>query len=244
MAKQWRIAGLSLLAVVGVLAVSASTVQAKWLILENSKSVTKLELKGTAEGGYFLSENGNKLHCNGSTSTGTATLSEEGKTLSGTLTATFTGCTEEQFKTTCTVHSAGQANGTIVATGSGVADMPKNAKGEPLPGIETFFIAKSSNFTTLEYLGEECPLNETKEVIAGTLKNIVLEPLTDLKLHKFHAVGENLKLGSSSVELHMLDPETKAPLKLVSGSTETVSGSTFALHLCALPNAPIAKCGP
>ena len=237
MAKHWKILGMSLLALIGVFAINAGAAQAKWLLLLNKVSVDKIEGKGTAEAGYLLSANGNKIFCSASTGTGKAEVSAlaEKNTLNASAIITFTGCKEERFPTTCSIHSTGRPNGTIVVSVTGVGKM-ENTNEE-----EIILDATSKEFTLLEYLGEECPLNESQEVVAGSVHILVLKALQDVALHEIHILDLGLTLFGTKAELHMLDPVTKAPLKTILGSiTDIDNTKTIAVHLCNLTGSP--KC--
>jgi hypothetical protein len=226
MGKHWKILGMSLLALVGVLAINASAAQAKWLILVGATSPKTISLKGTANGGFLLSANGNEIHCNGSSGNATISLSASDTVASGTATVTFTGCTEEQFKETCGVHSAGKANGTIVASGEAVAAMT---------GETVYAKATSKNFTTIEFSGEECPLAENVESVSGSARFTVTDNALTLKTsHTIALTGENLKLGESNATL-----ENNTGGAEIAGQIEEAEGKTFAVHLCALPGAPV-----
>lgn len=234
MTKHWRILGMSLLALIGVLAVGAPTAQAKWLILVELKpgevsSVKELKLKGSREGGIILSEVGNKIRCTGAIGTGSATLSENEMELSGTATVSLTGCAEENFEEICTIHSVGQPNGTIVASGAGKFEMKNEFTTE-----EVWVKAESLEFTSIEYLGEECPLDGANEIVSGGLKITTLDALKLQKLHEIHSIAEKLKLGELRAELHMLESGTSEPLPLILGSIEEAAGRPFAFHLVNL----------
>jgi hypothetical protein len=230
MPKHWKTLGMSLVALIGLLAVNASAAQAKWLPLVNKTSVNSIKLTGSSEGAYLLSESGSKIHCTKSTGTATATLSGDKTLLGGSATATFTGCTEEAFKT-CSIQSLGQAAGTIIVKGEGDFEMEANGSDETVWGKGT---GPGGQLAVLVYGNDLCPLNEAEEALLGYAKISVLNALQDLKLHEIHILGESFKLGENKAELHMIN-EKKELLPLILGSSTEAAGGTFAFHLCNLP---------
>lgn len=108
-----------------------------------------------------------------------------------------------------------------------------------MSGEEVFFKAESLNFTTIVYEGAKCPLNEAEEPVGGALKITMLAPLVLKISHEIHMIGENLKLGASKAETHMLEAGTGKPLSVMLGSFEEKEGRRFALHLCNLAGAPV-----
>ena len=231
MTRYWKSLGVSLLALLGTLAASAPAAQANWLLLVNGVSVGKIQLLVTREGGYFLAESGTKIYCENATGVAEASLSAEKTLLGGKATVTFKGCQDEGFGKTCTIHSAGQSSGTIVATGVGDIEMEA---GGPAETVWIKAAGSGGAFTEIIYEGAKCPLNEAEESVSGTLKITVLEALADKKLHEIHIQGEGLRLGTVKAETHMLDSVTKVSLPILLGSVTEVQGRTFAFHLVNL----------
>lgn len=227
MGKHWKILSMSILALVGVFAINAAAAQAKWVLLVGeNKAATEVKVLGESkEEGYLLSDIGSKIKCTASTGSATAKLDATKTKLSGEATVTFTGCKEVAFEGTCTVHSTGQPNETIVAKGNAEAKMN---------GAEVYVeTAAKTKFTTVEFLGEECPLSESAEEVVGQVKIVVLNPLSHVKLHEIHLEGFNLTQGNQNATLHMLSGGV--PLKLLLGSLTEAGGNAFSVHLEELP---------
>ena len=239
MSKHWRILGISLLALIGVLAVNASAAHAeKWLLLVGGKSVTLIKITGESkEEGFLLSGNGSKIKCKKSQGSAEAKLSTDKKLLGGTATVTFEECKDEGFSGTCTVRSAGQAAGTIVAKGEGDVEMEKGGSDET---VWIKAVGSGGKFTEVIYEGIKCPLNEAEEPVSGTAKITILKALEPLTSREIHIVGEGLKLGATEAKLHMLKEGKELPE--INGTIKEATGATFALHLCDLPGTPV--CGP
>jgi hypothetical protein len=220
--RNLKILGLSLLALVGVMAISASAAQAKWLLLLNGVSVLKEILNVTVNSGELLVPSlGLKIFCSGGTGTAGIELSADHKTLSGSVTGTFNKCKDLEFSEVCTVHGVGDGAETISAKGTGTASME---------GEKVLVNAASSEFANVEYLGEECPFVEVDGRVSGSVTLEVLKPLEDANLHQVHLVKQNLLYGTAAAELHN---GTKGGL--LSGSV-TVTGATnkVGLHLVGL----------
>lgn len=221
MRKNLKILGLSLLTFTAVMAVGASAVQAKWLLLKNGASANLLNLNVSVNAGEFLVEDlGMKIYCSaGGTGSADLSLNSPSNTvLSTSASVTFHGCLDLEFESVCDVHSLGQPNGLITATGSGVASMS---------GSNMYINISSAELATIVYLGNECPLHEVSlagDIVSGSVKFEVLEHTTSAKLHQIDLVGQALLYGGQPAELH-------EPL---SGSVTEATGAFFAVHLLNL----------
>lgn len=236
MTKHWRALSVSLLSLIAILTVSTAVAQAKWLLLKELfppavESFSSISLELFTEGIYLLSENGSKIQCGkgpyGVASPGTLieSLSEENKTLSGSIALTFSECVELGFSGTCTIHGPEQGIGKVVLSGNTVSGMS---------GEEVFTKAESAHLAEIIYEGAKCPLNEAEEPLSGGLKIVTLEPLKLQVSHQIHLLGESLKLGTSKAEIHMLDPKTKKTLSLILGEDRDSHLSRVGLHLVNL----------
>jgi hypothetical protein len=222
MGKHFKILGLSLLALVGVMAVSATAAQAKWLLLKSGVSVKLLEVTASAGLGFLLVPKlGLQIHCTAGSGTVHVESSEEDKKLLVKATPVFTGCTDKKFGGVCTVRGASDTTGKITAKGKGEGSM----SGEKV--LITAASGAGEAFTDVKYEGEECPLTEIDGKVTGSVTFEVGTPLTDSTSHGVTVTAQSLLFGGQTSELH----KTKAGEAL----TGTVSsGSTFAVHLVSL----------
>lgn len=220
-----KMLGISFLALVLIMAISATAAEAKWLLLVNGKSVSSIQVVGSGKGGELLVANGIAINCAGGIEgAAKVSLSESGGAVSGSGTVSLTGCFELNFGEACDVHSPGQPAGTIVASGSAVGTMI---------GEEVSALTTGNPFTVVEFTGEECPLTEINGQISGSIKGTVLNPLEDLKLHQIQFVNEGLLFGGEETEVHTFD-ENGEPVKLLLASVKEVTGGTFSIHLVGL----------
>ena len=114
-----KVLGISLLAIVGILAVNASAAHATWQLLKNGANAANnlLNLKATLLEGELLIPNLLTIKCTG----GSATLHLEGGTiLKGKAHVALTGCTVLSFSQ-CEVRSSTTAVGSksLLLSGSG-----------------------------------------------------------------------------------------------------------------------------
>lgn len=198
-----KILGLSSLALVGVLAISASAAQGAWLILKEKaatpntyESVLHLELDVEALLGELLVPDLElEIHCEFGDGTVLAQLSGDHKTLTAGGNITFKECIvlENPF---CTVSSPTTGEGEIFAKGEGTATMN---------GKDVIGQLSSSEFATIEIEGELCPLNETKEAVNGTAHVLLLDPSVEAVTHLAHVDELNLKFGEHSATMHSLE---------------------------------------
>ncbi len=226
--RNLKVLGLSLLALVAVMAVSASAAQAKWLLLRNGTSVSSLNLIAEAEEGELLvPELGIAIHCEGGKGEVNVETTEGNKKLLASASPEFQGCTDLNFGEVCTVQGKGDPVGTIGASGTGVGSME---------GEKVFVTAASTGeapFADVVYGGEECPLVEIDGRTFGFVEFEILNPLADTLLKEVHISDEELTFGNSPAELHMFDKETGEPLPLLGSITEA-TGATFGVHLVEL----------
>ena len=203
MGKHLKILGLSLLALVGVMAVSASAAQAKWLLLSNgaSTNLVSVDVETTEPGKLLVPELGLNIECQeGVGSVSIATETEE-KVLSASGSVTFTGCKDPEFEEVCDVSSAGQPAGTIVASGSGLGGM--NGKDDETETYAKLEASGGKPFTTVNYTGEgeECPLEEIDGRVSGYILVLVLNALASTNLKLGHVIHQGLKFGENEAIL-------------------------------------------
>lgn len=216
---------MSMLAAIGVMAVSASAAQAKWLILVNGKSLNATTLTGSINLGVMLVPGQLQIHCNSGTATAEVKLASEEKVLQGTGSALFSGCLVKDStgkeNTNCTVNSPGEPAGSIKATGSGVGSMS---------GSKTFATLESENFTEVLISGGLCPLDEFDATVNGsatlTLDNAESKEIT----HTVKLDDQELFYGENEALLHSGAGEPNP----VTGSVKDVSGTAWAIQLVGL----------
>ena len=207
-----KLLGLTALAAIGVMAVSASAANAKWQLLLNGSSVSSGGGPVTSLESSVEVENGLELSCAGGTGSATFELTEEGKKTVGSASGTLEGCVWVGSEKSCTINDGGK--GLINVGGSGELTMAES---------ETYIVSSSEEFATIYTEGPFCTIPE-EEVVSGTLKCHLLNPLEGAKVHVCHREAGSLQLGNSAItrfegEVHMMDEDPNA---------------TFALHLVAL----------
>jgi hypothetical protein len=221
--KSLKTLGLSLLALAGIMVVSASAAQANWQALLNGAVVNSiswffddLALK------LLVPDLGLTIFCSGGT--GTVAITGGGtKTLKGSSSVKFTGCDVEEAEEPCEVFSPGEPDGTIRMSGEGIAGM-EGAE------IVTFNLS-SSKFTEIKIEGEECAAAELDATVSGSLSMTCLEALKDLTIHLLHEDEVSLKYGT-----HAMKMEGAEGMSAVLGHARDSANpnATFAIHLVGL----------
>ena len=169
-----KILGVSLLSIVGTLAVNASAAHATWTLLRN----------GSVASGNLLNLNallfttellvpGLSLNINCTGGSGTGHL-QGGSTLEGEVHAEFTGCKVLGFAW-CEVRSSGfgVGVGTILATGAGTGSLLGS-------GVT---LSMTGTFTEILIFNELCPFNETEAEVTGGVTLNFLNAATSSSLH-------------------------------------------------------------
>jgi hypothetical protein len=183
-----KLLGLTVLAAISVMAVSASAAQAHYLLLLNGASVASETLSLTQIGtGSITAENGLKISCSGGTGTATANLSVSKEKVTGEAKAKFTGCVWVGSEKTCIINDGGA--GVINAKGTGEVIME---------GTNYLITATSAEFTTVLTEGAFCTIPE-EEVVSGTAHALINNALADTKLKTANLLNLSLKLGNSKV---------------------------------------------
>jgi hypothetical protein len=205
-----KLLGLSLLAAVGVMAVSAASAQATYVLLRNNVTVSSLSLKGTGLLGELLSNI--NIHCTKSKLTATATnLLPTSPDTDVKAHVLYEECTVvgNPF---CTIsNSVGKADKLILAQAGG------KLTGDS--GTSLFGLASSANFATIRFEAPLCVL-PASEVISGSLKLTLLNFLTETKVHLVHVDEEAILLG-----------ETPAFLDGGETHVEEATGASWSIHL-------------
>lgn len=192
--KNLKTMGLSLLALVAFMAVSASAAQAEWVILRNGANVSEVTLKGTVEAGRLLVDPGGlglTITCTGGAGSGKA---KDGATLTGTATIVFSGCDVLGFEETCDVRGAGDAKGSNKITATGKATGEMKTKTSYLIKAE----ATATPFADVRIENEECPFFEINGEVTGSIGIEILEAEVNKQKHTVEVVEQNLKYGTSS----------------------------------------------
>lgn len=153
-----KILGLAVLAVVGVMAVSASAAQANYALLLNLNVVPTLHVGIEVLPGELTLKNNLKIHCEGGTGLGIVKELNKGATLDGEAHVTFEGCEWLGASEQCEIE-----NETILASGTGEAYMDSETG-------NYYIEAESEEFATVVTLDKGgCPLPvEEEEVVHGS----------------------------------------------------------------------------
>jgi hypothetical protein len=205
---------LVLLPVVGLMMVSVSDAQAKYLLLLNGASVSKIKRTLEGLGLKLTTEIGQALSCTGGTGIGTVETVESGLKAPTTSSVTLNGCVWEGAEKTCTIND-GSGNGIIHIAGSGQVTMENS---------ETYAeTIESAELGTIVTTGAFCTLEE-EAVISGAFRRVILEPLKDTKVKLSHLTVLNAyiaiwRVATLKWEVHISDENPNA---------------TFALHLVNL----------
>ena len=198
-----KMLGLTVLAAISVMAVSASAANAEWQLLLNGNSVSSATGTLTALAGRLEAENGLEITCTGGTGTASVELTEGNLKAVGSASGTFEGCKWVGSEKACTINDGGK--GLINVGGEGELTMA---------GGETYVEATSEEFATVYSEGAFCTIPE-EEVVSGTGKCHVLNPLEAATVHLCHLEAGSLKLGNSAVtalegEVHIEDANPNA----------------------------------
>ncbi len=224
-----KAATMSLLVAVGIVAVSASAAQANWVLKKNKSSVSQLKLKGNVLlTELLIPELEIAIHCTGGNMLATLTSGGGGTTLSGTASATLTGCKLLEFEKICTVESLGAGAGKINYSFSG------NLKME---GEKTFALVSNGEFTKISITGALCPFaleGSLTMAFGGSMTMNIVNPLTEQVNHLIEINDEELFYGEEEVVLdgELLEPGVHADSTVVHMEEEI--GSTWAVQLAGL----------
>jgi hypothetical protein len=194
-----KLLGVTILAAASVMALGASTAQAKYSLLLNGVSVNTLITTLEILSFFLRAENGLKVQCTGGTGTAEAKLVESGAKVTGSASATWKGCVWVGSEKTCTINDG--AAGQIKVKANGEMVMPSES--------EYRMAYSSAEFGTIFSEGVFCTIPE-EEVLGGSAHLILLDPLTDTLVKLGHLLPLSLKLGNSKVteialEVHIKD---------------------------------------
>jgi hypothetical protein len=207
--------GISLLAIVGILAVNASAAHATWTLLKGGKPAANNLLNLNAA--LFTTEllvPGLSLNINCTGGSGTGHL-QGGSTLKGEVHVKFTGCTVLGFPS-CEVRSSGfgVGAGTILATGAGTGSLLGSGATLSLTGT----------FTEILIFNELCPFNETEASVTGGLTLYFLNAATSSSLHTGDLNDAGLLFGEQGAVI-----DGTAGVDAAHLSVSEASGGTWAI---------------
>lgn len=181
--KLTKVLGVSLLAIVGILAINASAANATWTMLRNGAAANPnlLNLNATLLGTEFLVPGFFKINCTG----GSATIHLlGGTTLQANTHAAFTGCTILNFPL-CEVHSPGRPVGTLLFSASGTGS---------LSGTSVLLLMLGSPLLSEVIVENElCPYAETEAPLTGKITLLILNAATNAAEHLAHLNDDGMK---------------------------------------------------
>lgn len=201
-----KLLSLSALAIVGVMAVSASAAQGAVHILLNGTNVNLVNLNVLFLHGE-LEANGLVILCEHGK--GTAHATTDLVTIEGLALIVFTDCVWVGSEGTCTINDPETGVGTIHAHGEGEVYME---------GSDWFIEAEDSNFATIHTEGIFCNI-PAEEVVSGGAKAVIHNAEEAATSHSGEIVEQHLFLGENPVErfvaeAHVTDEDPTATLAL------------------------------
>jgi hypothetical protein len=220
--------GLSLLALITVMAMNATAAQANWLLLKNLVSVSTLHLDGLVLEYELLVDDLNlKVFCKKGTASVTLI---DGTPPSGSVHVLPALCTVLLFST-CTVHSTGAPNEHILFEGAGSAIWMSNDS--------VLILVEDEEFTTIEFLGALCPFIDTVEPVSGGLLFELLEASNPHLLERLaHLDDHESFFGQSETIIHGVELHGNPALPLYVDRAlihlEEETGALWAIELTSL----------
>jgi hypothetical protein len=225
-----KILGLSLLAIVAVMAVNASAASANWLLLRNLASVKTLNLDALVLNGELLVPDLNlEIYCPHGHANATLLDLDSPSELDVHAEGIFLNCIVLDFTSFCTVHSPGEANGEIIALGEGKATMS---------GTNVTANFESEEFTEIQFLNPLCPFFELDSPVSGSAHIILLNANTDSVEKLAHLDDLELFFLGEKAEIdgvHLKTPPTPHEyLDTVLAHVTEESGQKWAIELTNL----------
>lgn len=223
-----KVLGLTLFALVSMLAVSASAAHADWVLLEGAgkSKVGSLSLTASTPNPGQLLVVGLGLEIECQKGSGTASITDAA-TPTAKAKITFTECKDNNFGEVCTVRGVADAVGSITGQGEGTASMTSKSS------TDLFITAASkaeTPFADVLYEGEECPLTEIDGEVTGSVKIEVKNPTTHTASHNVEVVGQALNFGEEEAELH----DGKEPPANVTGTVTRAGNVAVSVVLLGL----------
>lgn len=189
-----KMLGLTVLAALGLLAMSASAAQALTLNLSNAAigSGNSEAFVGEIDPGAILVPDLQlKIHCDsGLVET---ILKQSGSSVEGEGLLKFSECFVNEALKTCKVYTVGQAPGIIIFV---------LKKGEvQMTGATTFALLPTLSVIKIEGI---CAAAETEEEVSGNTKITIKEPEAEQLTHDIEVNEDGLIFGTDSALLHTL----------------------------------------
>ncbi len=209
-----KLLGLTVLAAIGVMAVSVTAAQAKYLLLLNGAAVEELHLKIEGLEVKIKAKNGLTMKCTSAEGLAIIKKMEGGLKVTGEVSGTFKGCVWVGSEKTCTINDGGV--GLIKFKSSGEIVMPD---------ASTFILNfESAGFSLIKTEGAFCTI-PPEEILSGSFHILIENALEDTKVKLGKILQLKVLLGKSELteltgEVHIsdfLNPE-----------------ATIGFHLCNL----------
>ncbi len=195
--------GLSVLAIIGMTAIGASTAQAKYVLRLNEEPVSALHLLLDGLHGVIKAENGLELLCTGGH--GLIEAKNLESTVVGSMSREFTGCVWVGAEETCIIEDPEGGEGVIKAEGTGKIEM--------VGGAYNVVTTNEKEFAVVYTEGLFCTLPE-EEVVEGTASASLPDAEEEATTHSAELHAVDIRLGGSQIthlegEVHVsdLDPE-------------------------------------
>lgn len=224
-----RVLGVSLLMLVGAMAVSSSA-RAEWVLQKNSLPVEQLKLTGTyLESEFLFGLNlGIEVNCTGGTTSVTLKKQEKGKKVSVTQSARFTKCKMPVFEPPCYLSADPE--------GKELGQFTLEATGELImEGSDVYASMSALPFATVYFsFGELCPLVEFESAVgfSGIAKLEISSPSMELKQRPIAFSEQEFWMGEEEVDVHGSVAEGSDPWLLAHMGEET--GSSWSIQLKGL----------
>jgi hypothetical protein len=189
-----RYLGLALLMAASAMAISASVVQAKYLLLQKQKSVNDIPLTLALVGsGSLEAENGLKIECKTGTGFAWATLGGSKEKVSTEASIILRGCVWIGSEKTCVINDGGEGGeGMIKVKGSGEVIMSGSSY---LATMSSFLVPLATIFTE----GTFCTIPEQEEIY-GAAHGLIENALADTTTKSLKLLNLSLTLGNSKVK--------------------------------------------
>lgn len=222
--KPTRLLGLSILAIVAVMAMSASTAQASYNLVggiqdKSGTLLLSLDLQFLLSE-FLLEYLSTHFHCQGGTGSLFLQTNSAMTVLTGSGTARLTGCVVQGWEESCTVKTPGSPAGELLAAFEGTATMG---------GGQTYMNMASEELVVWEYNGEECPFAEVIGVVSGSFKLAITSSETSVSTHLGGFDDIQLFYGEEPLAIH----GTELASAVVTHATK-VGGGNWAIQLQGL----------
>lgn len=213
MYRNLKVLGMATLLLMGIVAMNASTAQAKWLLHRNGQSVLLLALNlSFSEAEFLVDEVGLHIVCSGGSGTGHLDLNQAHTSLTASTAVTFFGCKEVNFSEVCELYGGGLKAGEILTKAEGSAYQTGI--------VDVTAEVISAGIGYVEFVGEECPLAEIDGSIYGTMVMLLLNMSTASSSHTIHLEEGFLYFGEYDLTMH-----SSVSSRVLGTATESSSGT-------------------